>query len=453
MTSPDSGALQPAVASPNPASPNPSSPNPSSPDALRLLPVRTATAGDLDALDAVEQACFPPAEAASRDTLAARIAVYPDCFWLLEGIEPEGIEPEGAESTSIEQTPSGDADRAHRGNTPTLLSFVNGMATDEPHLRDEMYDDPSLHSPDGAWQMIFGVDTHPAFRRRGYAGMVLRRVIDDARSHGRRGLVLTCKDRLVHYYASFGFVDEGMSDSTHGGVAWHEMRLTFESNDERIAGMTDSTISGRITPTADAPTPSAFSGTTNSPAPASPSPALSAAFPDLASSSPALSAAFPDLASPSPAPSATGNAQPGATSGGKLVVAFICTHNSCRSQIAEALASEYARTGRPGFDRFTFVSAGTSLKDTINPDAQRLMLDQYGIDMSARGQHPKLISDIPRPDIAISMGCGVRCPFIGRPFDDDWELDDPTGHPDEEFLAIMDAIDQRVRAIPATYGR
>lgn len=429
MTSPDSGALQPAVASPNPASP----------DALRLLPVRTATAGDLDALDAVEQACFPPAEAASRDTLAARIAVYPDCFWLLEGIEPEGIEPEGAESTSIEQTPSGDADRAHRGNTPTLLSFVNGMATDEPHLRDEMYDDPSLHSPDGAWQMIFGVDTHPAFRRRGYAGMVLRRVIDDARSHGRRGLVLTCKDRLVHYYASFGFVDEGMSDSTHGGVAWHEMRLTFESNDERIAGMTDSTTSGRITPTADALTPSAFSGTTNSPAPASPSTAPSAAF--------------PDLASPSPAPSATGNTQPGATSGGKLVVAFICTHNSCRSQIAEALASEYARTGRPGFDRFTFVSAGTSLKDTINPDAQRLMLDQYGIDMSARGQHPKLISDIPRPDIAISMGCGVRCPFIGRPFDDDWELDDPTGHPDEEFLAIMDAIDQRVRAIPATYGR
>ena len=444
MTSPDSGALQPAVASPNPASPNPSSPNPSSPnpsspnpsspDALRLLPVRTATAGDLDALDAVEQACFPPAEAASRDTLAARIAVYPDCFWLLEGIEPEG-----AESTSIEPTPSGDADRAHRGNTPTLLSFVNGMATDEPHLRDEMYDDPSLHSLNGAWQMIFGVDTHPAFRRRGYAGMVLRRVIDDARSHGRRGLVLTCKDRLVHYYASFGFVDEGMSDSTHGGVAWHEMRLTFESNDERIAGMTDSTISGRITPTADAPTPSAFSGTTNSPAPASPSPAPSAAF--------------PDPASPSTAPSATGNAQPGATSGGKLVVAFICTHNSCRSQIAEALASEYARTGRPGFDRFTFVSAGTSLKDTINPDAQRLMLDQYGIDMSARGQHPKLISDIPRPDIAISMGCGVRCPFIGRPFDDDWELDDPTGHPDEEFLAIMDAIDQRLRAIPATYGR
>lgn len=232
MTSPDSGALQPAVASSNPASLG----------TLSLLPVRTATASDLDALDAMEQACFPPAEAASRDALAARLAVYPDHFWLLEGIEPESIEPEGiepegvepgsAESEGTEPCPDDNADRANHGtaptlHTPTLISFVNGMATDEPHLRDEMYDDPSLHSPDGAWQMIFGVDTHPAFRRHGYAGMVLRRVIDDARDHGRRGLVLTCKDRLVHYYASFGFQDEGLSDSTHGGVTWHEMRLAL----------------------------------------------------------------------------------------------------------------------------------------------------------------------------------------------------------------------------------
>lgn len=137
---------------------------------------------------------------------------------------------------------------------------------------------------------------------------------------------------------------------------------------------------------------------------------------------------------------------------GRLVVAFICTHNSCRSQIAEALATDYARRGVPGFDRFTFVSAGTELKSAINPDAQRLLLAHRGIDMAARGQHPKLIADIPRPDIAISMGCGVRCPFIGRPFDDNWGLDDPTGLPDDEFLAIIDAIDRRVRAIPGTYS-
>ena len=136
---------------------------------------------------------------------------------------------------------------------------------------------------------------------------------------------------------------------------------------------------------------------------------------------------------------------------GKLVVAFICTHNSCRSQIAEALATDYARRSVPGFDRFTFVSAGTELKNAINPDAQRLLLERRGIDMAARGQRPKLVTDIPRPDIAVSMGCGVRCPFIGRPFDADWGLDDPTGLPDDEFLAVIDAINQRVRAIPGTY--
>ena len=75
--------------------------------------------------------------------------------------------------------------------------------------------------------MIFGVNTLPAYRNRGYAGRLLRRAIEDARQQGRKGLVLTCKDRLVHYYACFGFVDEGISDSTHGNVEWHQMRLTF----------------------------------------------------------------------------------------------------------------------------------------------------------------------------------------------------------------------------------
>ena len=107
------------------------------------------------------------------------------------------------------------------------MSFVNGMATDTPHLEDEMYENASLHNEKGAWQMIFGVDTHPDFRKKGYAGQALMAMIEDARKAGRKGLVLTCKDRLVHYYARFGFVDEGISDSEHGGVVWHEMRLTF----------------------------------------------------------------------------------------------------------------------------------------------------------------------------------------------------------------------------------
>ena len=84
-----------------------------------------------------------------------------------------------------------------------------------------------MHQEDGAWQMIFGVDTDPQRRKQGLAGEVLEKFIDAAQAEGRQGVVLTCKDRLVHYYAKFGFVDEGISDSTHGDVVWHQMRLTF----------------------------------------------------------------------------------------------------------------------------------------------------------------------------------------------------------------------------------
>lgn len=186
---------------------------------LALLPIRTATTQDLDAIDSLERACFPPAEAASRTSISSRLAVFPDHFWLLE---------------ARRNTDSGDhhmrgnrTDTAGRTDTDLLVSFVNGMVTDQPHLLDDMYDRAEMHDPHGAWQMIFGVDTHPDYRRHGYAARVLHHAIDTARAEHRRGVVLTCKDRLVHFYASFGFRDEGMSASTHGGVPWHEMRLTF----------------------------------------------------------------------------------------------------------------------------------------------------------------------------------------------------------------------------------
>ena len=160
------------------------------------LTLRHAAMADLPAVTAVEADCFPPAEAATGEDFARRLAVYPDHFWLLwEG--------------------------------ERLVSFVNGMTTDEPDLRDEMYQNAALHQPDGAWQMIFGVNTLPDCRRKGYAARALQAAIDDARAAGRKGLVLTCKDHMVHYYAKFGFVEEGMSGSTHGGAAWHQMRLTF----------------------------------------------------------------------------------------------------------------------------------------------------------------------------------------------------------------------------------
>ena len=104
----------------------------------------------------------------------------------------------------------------------------------------------------------------------------------------------------------------------------------------------------------------------------------------------------------------------------KKKVAFICVHNSCRSQIAEALGKHLAG------DVFDSFSAGTETKPQINQDAVRLMKEIYGIDMEANGQRSKLISEIPEVDMAISMGCNVGCPFIGRAFDDNWGLEDPT---------------------------
>lgn len=121
-------------------------------------------------------------------------------------------------------------------------------------------------------------------------------------------------------------------------------------------------------------------------------------------------------------------------------VAFICVHNSCRSQIAEALGKHLAA------DVFESYSAGTEVKPQINQDAVRLMKELYGIDME-KTQYSKLITDIPSPDIAISMGCNVACPFVGRPFDDNWGLDDPTGKSDDEFKKIIDAIEAKIREL------
>ena len=130
----------------------------------------------------------------------------------------------------------------------------------------------------------------------------------------------------------------------------------------------------------------------------------------------------------------------------KPKVAFICVHNSCRSQIAEALGKALAS------DVFESYSAGTETRPQINQDAVRLMKAIYGIDME-QTQYSKLISDIPEPDIAISMGCNVGCPFIGRPFDDNWELEDPTGKSDEEFEKVIDEIRVRIMELKQRLGK
>ncbi len=158
--------------------------------------IRNATLADLSAVAEVERRCFSPKEAATEEEFRARLEAYADCFWLLF-------------------------------EDGRLASFIDGMATDEPDLRDEMYADASLHRLDGRWQMIFGLNTLPEYRGRGYAAMLVRHLTEESRKRGKLGVVLTCKERLVPYYASLGFENEGLSSSTHGDVSWYQMRLTF----------------------------------------------------------------------------------------------------------------------------------------------------------------------------------------------------------------------------------
>lgn len=160
--------------------------------------IRYATMADLDDIASVESECFPVLEAATKEEFEQRIKYYGNHFWLMFD---EG----------------------------KLIAFVDGFVTDEADLTDDMYENASMHDENGAWQMIFGVNTLPEYRRCGYAKELIKKTILDARKQNRKGLVLTCKESLVPYYSKFGFVDEGITDkSTHGNVLWHQMRLDFK---------------------------------------------------------------------------------------------------------------------------------------------------------------------------------------------------------------------------------
>ena len=161
------------------------------------MTIKYAAKEDISAIAAVEAECFPPAEAAIEAEFVERVKYYGNHFWLLY-------------------------------NADKLIAFVDGFVTAELDLTDEMYENAAMHNENGAWQMIFGVNTLPDYRKHGYAGELISRAIADAKQQGRKGLVLTCKERLIPYYAKFGFKDEGVSDkSTHGNVVWHQMRLSF----------------------------------------------------------------------------------------------------------------------------------------------------------------------------------------------------------------------------------
>ncbi len=161
------------------------------------MDIRHATKHDVSAIFEVEAKCFPPSEAASETAFTERIESYGNHFWLMH-------------------------------ENDKLIAFVDGFVTDESDLTDEMFANAAMHNENGAWQMIFGVNTLPEYRNNGYASELLRRAVDEARKQGRKGVVLTCKDKLLPFYARLGFVDEGVTDkSTHGNAVWHQMRIIF----------------------------------------------------------------------------------------------------------------------------------------------------------------------------------------------------------------------------------
>ena len=158
--------------------------------------IRKATTADLDLVTRIEATCFPPAEAAPREAFKERLDHYAGQFLI-----------------------------AFDGDTP--IGFIDGFVTDDEVLTDEMFGDASLHNPNGAWQMIFGLNTMPVYRNRGVGGQLIEGFIDLAREEKRKGVILTCKEEKIPYYAKFGFVNEGASTSDHGGAKWYQMRVQF----------------------------------------------------------------------------------------------------------------------------------------------------------------------------------------------------------------------------------
>ncbi|HAH70627.1 MAG TPA: GNAT family N-acetyltransferase [Succinivibrionaceae bacterium] len=158
---------------------------------------RKACKNDCLALSKLEASCFPANEAASLKALMQRLESYPEHFLLMA-----------------------DGDR--------IIGMINGMCSNERDLLDEMYADALLHDEQGSWQMIFSVCVDPAYRKRDLGQLLIKEFIKQVKAdEQRKGLVLTCHEHLVHWYAECGFKDEGICASEHGGSVWHQMRLTF----------------------------------------------------------------------------------------------------------------------------------------------------------------------------------------------------------------------------------
>ncbi|GFZ30012.1 N-acetyltransferase GCN5 [Clostridium zeae] len=158
--------------------------------------IRNVSVEDLDAVAEVEMRCFPESEAATRESLEQRIKTFPESFFVAE-IDGK------------------------------IIGFINGCIINELAIYDELFSDANLHIPNGDYQTIFGLDVMAEYRKLGIAAQLINQLIEVSRSAGRKGVILTCKEKLIHYYSKFGFESTGVSGSKHGGSEWYDMILKF----------------------------------------------------------------------------------------------------------------------------------------------------------------------------------------------------------------------------------
>ncbi|OCN03745.1 hypothetical protein A4S06_05135 [Erysipelotrichaceae bacterium MTC7] len=159
------------------------------------MKIRHARKKDALHIASIEAACFPISEAASQTTIEERIATFPGNFWILEDEHGE------------------------------MVSFINGMMCNETKIHDAMFASTSCYQHDGNYFAIFSVCTKPSEQHKNYASILMSKVIGDCRSQNRQGIILTCKKQLLPFYERFGYINLGISSSTHGDAIWYDMQL------------------------------------------------------------------------------------------------------------------------------------------------------------------------------------------------------------------------------------
>lgn len=160
------------------------------------IKIRQVSIEDLDSVTKVEAICFPHTEAATKESFEERIKTFPESFFVAE------------------------IDRR-------IIGFINGCVINGTVIYDELFEDSRLHIPYGDYQTVFGLDVIPEYRNQGIAAKLMNYMIEISRLAGRKGVILTCKEKLIHYYTKFGYKNQGISKSVHGGAEWYDMILEF----------------------------------------------------------------------------------------------------------------------------------------------------------------------------------------------------------------------------------